>query len=69
MSMKHILFKTKLHFRKVQDTQPPTTFSYDKKLGAWINTHDHSHLIVNKRFTSLATKKFDVETGEDQKRQ
>jgi hypothetical protein len=67
--MKHILFQKALFFKRREILVPPENYEYDYFLGAWINTIDKSLLIDAQNFKSSATKKFDVETGEDHKGQ
>ena len=63
----HILLNNSFSYKKRETITPPKGFSYDKNRGAWISD-SRKHLLVNdKRFAGVATKKRDIETGEDQK--
>ena len=67
--MRHILFQKALIYKKRKDITPPNEFEYNHVLGAWVNSGDKSLLILAPDFKAKATKKMDVETGEDQKSQ
>ncbi len=63
----HILLQKAFIYKKRKKLQPPDNFVYDEVLGAWKNILDNSLLINAKNFRALATKKMDIETGEDHK--
>ncbi len=65
--MKHILLQKALQYKKRKTIKAPENFRFDSLLGAWINKIDNTLLILSKDFKAQATKKFDVETGEDHK--
>lgn len=67
--MKHILLQKALKYKKRKEVEAPKGFSFDSLLGAWTNNSDKTFLIEAKAFKALASKKEDVETGEDQKGQ
>jgi len=67
--MKHILLNKAFTFKKRKDIKPPEKYKYSFILGAWINKIDNSLLILAKDFKARATKKLDIETGEDNKGQ
>ncbi|MBC7390862.1 MAG: hypothetical protein H7329_16765 [Opitutaceae bacterium] len=66
--MKHILLN-QLEFKKIRDIQPLSGYFYDLLSGAWLSDLNGSLLIEHKEFTTLASKKKDIETGEDQKKE
>lgn len=65
--MKHILLKELFLFKKRKKIEPPQDFSYNKILGAWINSNENTLLVFNEKFPLVGTKKKDIETGEDEK--
>lgn len=65
--MKHILLQKALKFKKRKIIKEPENYFYDNKLGAWMNIFNGSSLINSRNFRALATKKEDIETGEDHK--
>jgi len=67
--MKHILFDKALVYKKRKKITPPKDFYYDNKLGAWKNKVNQLLLIESDSFKAQATKKLDIETGEDNKGQ
>lgn len=67
--MKHILFQKALSYKRRKEVVLPENYEYNYTLGAWINTIDNSLLISSQNFKASATKKFDIETGEDHKGQ
>ena len=67
--MKHILLKKKFIYKKRKSVNPPKNYKYNYLLGAWINKLDNSLLILADDFKAQATKKLDIETGEDNKGQ
>lgn len=67
--MGHILLDMAYTYAKRNEIIPPVDFYYDKQVGAWLSRNDHSLLIKNNKFPKIGTKKFDVETGEDNKGQ
>jgi len=64
--MDHLLLRN-LQFRKIIPISPLEGYSYDKIYGAWIAQSSNDLLVANKDFSSMSTKKKDIETGEDQK--
>jgi len=67
--MSHILFRKALVFKKRKDIQPPKDYIYDYILGAWKKISDNTLLVNSIDFKAQATKKLDIETGEDNKGQ
>lgn len=65
--MKHILLNRALKYRKRKDITPPSNYEYNSILGMWYNLTDGEPLIFADSFKAQATKKFDIETGEDNK--
>jgi hypothetical protein len=68
-NMKHILFKRAFIYKKRRNISPPENYKYDSELGAWVNKITNSLLILASDFKGQATKKLDIETGEDNKGQ
>lgn len=67
--MKHILLNYCFIYTRRKKQSPPVNYSYDKVHGAWISNMDKHLLVHNKNYPSIASKKRDVETGEDEKGQ
>lgn len=67
--MRHILLQKALVYKKRKEIVPPKDYTYDGILGAWVNKNNFELLINSKDFKGQATKKLDVETGEDNKGQ
>lgn len=67
--MKNILLQKALKYKKKVDIEKPKGYSFNNLIGAWINDADKTLLIQSEFFKALATKKEDIETGEDQKGQ
>lgn len=67
--MKHILFQKALIYKKRKEIEPPKDFEYDPILGAWVSNTNKVLLVNSADFKGQATKKLDVETGEDNKGQ
>lgn len=67
--MKHILLNRAFRYQKRNDINPPEKYRYNSTLGAWIDKTDNSLLVLAKDFKAQATKKLDIETGEDNKGQ
>lgn len=65
--MKHLLLNQAIELKNVEPIRPPGDYAYDNLSGNWKNVNG-SLLINDERFAGVATKKFDIETGEDQKR-
>lgn len=65
--MKHIFFQKALVYKKRKEIVPPKNYFYDYNLGAWLNLANNSLLIESNDFKGQATKKLDIETGEDNK--
>jgi len=65
--MRHILLNRAFNYQKRKDINLPEKFKYDSILGAWIDKFDNSLLVLAKDFKAQATKKHDIETGEDNK--
>ena len=63
----HILLQKAFIYKKRKKLLPLKGFVYDEVLGVWKNISDNSLLINARNFRALATKKMDVETGEDHK--
>lgn len=64
--MRHILLN-QLEFKEIREIQPLSGYSYDLFSGAWLSNFNGSLLIEHKDFSTVASKKKDIETGEDQK--
>ncbi len=67
--MKHILLNKAFEYRKRKDINPPKDYAYNSILGAWFNITSKLPLILADDFKAQATKKLDIETGEDNKGQ
>ena len=67
--MKHILLSRAFEYRKRKDINPPKGYVYNSVLGVWYNITNNLPLIFADNFKAQATKKYDVETGEDNKGQ
>lgn len=65
--MKHILLQKAFSYKRRKIIIAPRGYIFDSILGAWINKIDRTPLIQSNIFTAMATKKEDIETGEDQK--
>lgn len=64
--MDHLLLRN-LCFSDIKSVSPLEGYSYDKIYGAWIADTSDSLLVSNSEFSTISTKKKDIETGEDQK--
>lgn len=60
-----ILEKAKKYLTNDKTSQ--VDYYYSEKDGFWINKNSGEALVFEDGFSSLATKKCDIETGEDQK--
>lgn len=67
--MRHILLSRAFEYKKLKDINPPKDFIYDPVLGAWFNQISKLPLIFANDFKAQASKKKDIETGEDNKGQ
>lgn len=67
--MKHLLLENSFTYKKRKLISPPTGFTYDRIMGAWEKESDKTLLIQSYHFPTIASKKEDVETGEDHKGQ
>jgi hypothetical protein len=67
--MPHILLSTAFTYKRRREITPPLDFTYDKQIGAWLSLKDSSLLVNDKDFPTIASKKKDIETGEDSKGQ
>jgi len=67
--MKHILLNRAFTYKTRKNITPPENYKYDHILGAWKNIEDNTLLILAKDFKAQSTKKYDIETGEDNKGQ
>jgi hypothetical protein len=65
--MEHLLLSHAFKFKKRKPQEAPEGFVYDKQKGAWVSPINSQLLVANENFPSVATKKEDIETGEDQK--
>jgi hypothetical protein len=65
MKPTHILL-TQIERRQVGNICIPEQFQYDSILGAWLAIGDKL-LVEDRSFIGVASKKKDIETGEDQK--
>lgn len=64
--MTHILLQ-KVLFREINVQHAPENFYYDHNKGAWIGVNNGMHYTRHESFVDQASKKRDVESGEDQK--
>ena len=64
--MKHLLLRNHFSYKK-RVLNGLVGFFYNKNIGAWIDENDGSLLVKNIKFPGIASKKEDIETGEDQK--
>jgi len=64
--MAHIFLKN-LEFKAIESIEPHKEFFYNKIYGAWQSLSNKKLLIMDKSFVGIASKKKDIETGEDQK--
>jgi hypothetical protein len=64
--MAHIFLKN-LEFKALGNIVPDKDFFYNKTYGAWQSLSNNRLLIMDKSFAGIASKKKDIETGEDQK--
>lgn len=62
--MKDLLTKN-LDFKEIKNITVPADFSYDNQVGLWRSKNEL--FIHSTEFAYTATKKRDMETGEDQK--
>ncbi len=67
--MKHILLNKAFEYKKRKDINLPKDYVYDSILGTWFNSISKLPLIFADDFKAQGTKKFDIETGEDNKGQ
>jgi len=67
--MKHILLNKAFEYKKRKDITPTEDYVYNSFLGAWFNIQNELPLIFANDFKGQGTKKFDIETGEDNKGQ
>lgn len=65
--MKHLLLNNASNIKKISDFKYPAGYTYDKKLGAWVDENGKDLMINHPDFIAVGTKKFDIETGEDHK--
>ena len=66
MQNRHILLSD-TELRTVRPQDIPAGFEYDTRQGAWFSMSDNTLLIDHAGFAAVASKKKDIETGEDQK--
>lgn len=68
--MAHLFVKLAKRYPK-NDLVPVKGTTYDKARSLWVNNDDGVPIVESKddRFRQPQTKKFDIETGEDQKGQ
>lgn len=64
--MDHILLQKPLRYVQVKAQEELTGYNYDIALGAWV-TSEQFPMIKHPGFEGVASKKKDIETGEDQK--
>lgn len=67
--MKHLLLQTAFLYKKRGPLEFIKGFNYNRTLGAWLSNIDDKLLIHHSEYPAVASKKFDVETGEDHKGQ
>jgi len=65
MEKRHILLNN-IEFRKIKELLVPREFSYSTQLGAWTDSNG-ALLFDHAEFGAVASKKKDIEIGEDQK--
>lgn len=63
----HILLTKAKKYHEKKARLQPKGFQYNNKFGYWISNADGSAYVLNQNFCSPASKKHDIETGEDQK--
>lgn len=63
----HILLSKAKKYHENKNGLQPEGFRYDDKIGYWMSNADGSPYVLNQNFCSPASKKHDIETGEDQK--
>ena len=64
---KHLLLATAKSYRVSDQELAPENCEYNLSQGAWVLRDDGSLLVENPQRPRPVTKKFDIETGEDQK--
>ena len=64
--MSHILLQN-LHYQGIRNMEVIDGYLYDNAYGAWLSTTQNALLIMDERFVGIASKKKDIETGENQK--
>lgn len=67
--MTHILLQNIVTYKRRKKIVAPLNYSYDQENGHWISTTKKLLLVHDPNFPSIASKKRDVETGEDEKGQ
>ena len=65
--MNHLLLQNSFRYKRRTAITQPAGFIYNKRLGAWIDESNNCLFVLNSQFSSVATKKEDIETGEDHK--
>lgn len=63
----HILLSKAKKYHENKNGLRPEGFRYDDKIGYWMSNTDGSPYVLDQNFCSPASKKHDIETGEDQK--
>ena len=66
-SPKHLLLENAKSYRVSDQDLAPANCDYNLSQGAWVFRDDGSLLVENPERPRPVTKKFDIETGEDQK--
>jgi hypothetical protein len=64
---KHILLKYALTYKRFTGSLAPEGCHYDPSVGAWLVSDTGRLLVETPERPKPTTKKFDIETGEDQK--
>jgi len=66
MQNRHILLSN-VELKPVRTQAVPPGFEYDTSHGAWLAVGEETLLVDHAGFAAVASKKKDIESGEDQK--
>lgn len=67
--MSHLLLNNAKPYTTDKHVNIPEGFQYNNEKNAWYSEREDVYLVNHKDYPRVGTKKFDVETGEDQKGQ